>query len=122
MQEAWVSQAMSGKPGRIEDHTLSIAIRDDGPERVIQLFGELDRACVGTFNGQLQEAMRGPFRSVVVDLSGLDFIDSTGLGAIYWAVEDANSNGAKLGLLRGSASVERTIAMAGLDQLLPFLD
>jgi anti-anti-sigma factor len=66
--------------------------------------------------------MRGPFRSVVVDLSGLDFVDSTGLAAIYRAVEGPDANGTKVGLLRGSACVERTIAMAGLDRSLPFLD
>jgi anti-sigma B factor antagonist len=117
-----VAHARSGNPRTIKDHTLSIGIRDDGPERVIELFGELDLACVGTLNEQLQEAMDGRFQSVVLDLSGLDFIDSTGIEAIYRAVEDSNANGPKLGLRRGPAGVERTIAMTGLDQLLPFLD
>jgi anti-anti-sigma factor len=122
MQEAWVSQAMSGKLGRIEDHTLSIAISEDGPQRVIELFGELDAACVGTLNERLREAIHGECECVVVDLSGLDFIDSSGIAALYGAVEDSNANGTTLGVLRGPASVERILAMTGVDRLLPFLD
>jgi anti-anti-sigma factor len=64
--------------------------------------------------------MDGPLQSVIVDLSGLDFIDSCGITAIYRAVEASRANGTRLGLLRGSAEVERIFALTGLE--LPFLD
>lgn len=45
--------------------------------------GELDVARIGDFRVELSEAAaREPARSVVVDLSSVSFIDSSGLGAL----------------------------------------
>jgi len=114
----------STEPGgrRIEDGTLSIAVRDDGSERVIELFGELDAACVDTFREQVQAALADRSRAVVIDLSGLDFIDSVGIEVIYRANERSRANGGSLRLVRGSPNVERTLRLMGLDQSLPFVD
>src|SRR5262249_37522353 len=97
------ARAVSRETG--EGHTLSVSISDDGSERVVELFGELDAASVDTLIERLGEAMDGRFQTVIVDLSGLDFIDSCGIAAIYRAVEASRANGTRLGLLRGSAEV-----------------
>jgi anti-anti-sigma factor len=112
----------STEPGgrMIEDRTLSIAVRDDGSERVIELFGELDAACVDTFREEVQAALADRPRTVI-DLSGLDFIDSVGIEVIYRASEQSRANGG-LRLIRGSPNVERTLRLMGLDQSLPFVD
>ena len=116
-----MAQARSGKRKTIEDCTLSLSISDDGSERVIEPFGELDAACVGAFEEQLRDAIEGSER-VVIDLSGLDFIDSVGIEAIYRAVDPSAANGVELGVIRGSGAVERTFEVMGLDRSLPFLD
>jgi anti-anti-sigma factor len=106
----------------IEDRTLSIAVRDEGSERVIELFGELDAACVDTFREQVQAALADR-PSTVIDLSGLDFIDSVGIEVIYRASEQSRvDGGGALRLIRGSANVQRTLTLMGLDQSLPFID
>jgi anti-sigma B factor antagonist len=114
----------STEPGgrRIEDGTLSIAVRDEGSERVIELFGELDAACVDTFREQVQAGLADRSSSVVIDLSGLEFIDSVGIEVIYRASEESRANGSVLRLIRGSPNVERTFSLMGLDQSLPFVD
>jgi len=113
----------STEPGgrMIEDRTLSIAVRDEGSERVIELFGELDAACVDTFREQVERAL-ADHPSTVIDLSGLDFIDSVGIEVIYRASEQSRVDGGGLRLIRGSANVERTLRLMGLDQSLPFID
>jgi anti-anti-sigma regulatory factor len=59
-------------------------------------------------------------QSLAVDLSGLEFIDSTGVSAIYTAIDSSRVGGGKLGLLRGSP--ERTLKLMGVDTALPFFD
>jgi anti-anti-sigma factor len=74
-----VASAESDGRKMIEDRTLSMAVRESGSERMIELFGELDAACVDTFRQQVQAALADGSRAVVIDLSGLDFIDSVGI-------------------------------------------
>jgi anti-sigma B factor antagonist len=82
------------------------------------LIGELDLA-VGE---RVKEALRTATDShdgVVVDLSGLDFIDSSGLRVLVLALKYARAEGRELRLEpRVSPSVERVIGIAGLSNYL----
>lgn len=49
---------------------------------VIAPHGDLDIATMGDFREALGDAVRDGARTVVVDLSEVDFVDSSGLGAI----------------------------------------
>lgn len=49
---------------------------------IIAPHGDLDIASVGTFRAELAQAASQAEQDVVVDLSGVSFIDSSGLGAL----------------------------------------
>jgi anti-anti-sigma factor len=104
-----------------EDGTLSIVVREHGSERVIELVGELDQACAETFREQVQAALADPERTLVIDLSGLEFIDSVGVEVIYRASEQSRTNGNALRLIRPSTGVERTLRVMGLEDAMPLL-
>lgn len=53
---------------------------------------------------------------VVVDLRGLTFIDSTGLGVLVRAHQAAQEQGRRLGLVRGNGQVNRLLSLTGLDE------
>src|SRR4051795_1949268 len=61
---------------------------DGGGPTVVAPAGELDVANVAEFRADLADAARATTGDVIVDLSDVGFIDSTGLGAILELNED----------------------------------
>lgn len=88
--------------------------REDSPSgpAVITATGELDVYTAP----RLREALDAePAEAgLVVDLSGLDFIDSTGLGVIVATHQRLSDGGGRLALAIGSDRVERPFKLAGL--------
>ncbi len=85
----------------------------------IALMGELDLAYADALKAALDKALASDASSIVVDLSGLDFIDSSGLAAIAQA---CRGRGERIKLLRGPRRVHRVFEVTGLDQKLPFVE
>ncbi|HEY5194784.1 MAG TPA: STAS domain-containing protein [Solirubrobacteraceae bacterium] len=109
---------MSGhgpKPGGLEISSALV----DGAVRV-SLQGEFDLASTR----QVEERFaaideQGPAR-VVVDLSGLAFIDSSGLRVLLLADALASEHGYELVLLPGQEPVQRVFEMTGALDVLRF--
>jgi anti-anti-sigma factor len=105
---------------RRDDGVLAVEVYRDGDgTTVLQLYGEFDLASVATFEAGLApaEAELGP---LVVDLSGLEFIDSTGLSQLLAAHTRAESDGRELAFLKGPQSVEKILRLSGLNEILKF--
>jgi stage II sporulation protein AA (anti-sigma F factor antagonist) len=101
-----------------EDAPLSVvATVDDGVARVT-LQGELDLDRAGAVAAQLADLAGQGATSVVVDASGLNFIDSSGLRALLSAREQLEAAGASLQLTDLSPAVERVLEMTGTRTLL----
>ena len=106
----------------LEDTLAVETYRDGDGAMVLQLFGEFDLASVSTFEEELAGAEAEAVGPLVIDLSALEFIDSTGLGLLLAAHRRAEDNGRELVLLRGQPSVEKILRITGLDQILRFAD
>ena len=112
----------SEQRGRREDGTLAVeTYRDGDGTTVLQLYGEFDLASAPTFEAELTRAQSevGP---LVIDLSGLDFIDSTGISQLLAAHTRAEGEGRELAFLNGSPPVDRVLRLTGLDEILMFAD
>jgi anti-anti-sigma factor len=59
---------------------------------------------------------------IVLDLEELEFLDVTGVGAIYRAGRRSSMNGNRLQITRGSGAVARIFALCELDRRLPLTD
>ena len=93
------------------------AERSDG-EVVVAITGEVDIATAPRLWERLEaEILTGPSR-VVLDLSGLGFIDSTGLTVIIRAHKRLGCAGATLVLRSPTPPVARVLTVSGLDQVL----
>jgi anti-anti-sigma factor len=80
--------------------------------RVVALRGELDAST----SGELADHLVGPPGSlVVVDLLGLTFVDSSGLGAIHAARRKVLADGGNLVVCRPKPAVLRVLEITGLD-------
>lgn len=103
-------------PARLDvrrvDHPLGV---------VLTLVGELDLATVRVLQERLDHAMRGK-AAVVIDLSRLRFIDSSGLDLLVRAERYLRDAGVQLGLVRGPRAVHRVFALTSLDSHFEFCD
>jgi anti-sigma B factor antagonist len=87
----------------------------------IRLSGELDLGCSMQLKHTLREAVATQ-RLIVVDLTGLAFMDSTGLHAIIDADNRARLRGSKLVLVRGPAQIDRLFELVGVSDRLQIVD
>jgi anti-sigma B factor antagonist len=101
---------------------LLIGVRSEGERVVLRLDGELDLASVPTLERALQDATLEPAVEIVLDLRGLEFIDSTGLRAILLHDKRSAEGGRRFALVRGPEQVQRLMRMTGVDEHLRIID
>jgi anti-sigma B factor antagonist len=106
----------------IELGELDMSSQRDGATHTICLFGELDLATAGDVERELKRVEATDARSIVLDLSGLTFIDSTGLHLILKADVRSRADSCRLTLLRGPKRVQRVFVLSGIERQLPFVD
>lgn len=102
------------------EFTLSLSY--DDAVFSIELFGELDLTAAPELEAVIQRAEGSKAREIVVDLSGLEFIDSSGIAVLIAAARRSRSNEGRLRFLRGTGQVEQVMSLCGLHERLPFLD
>ena len=99
----------------------SIAITQDGDTVTAALAGDFDMQATFTVEPALERALETPgLRRIELDLRGLDFIDSTGIGVIIRLDREARGRGVQLRLRRGPRPVHRVFEKSGLADALPF--
>jgi anti-anti-sigma factor len=91
-----------------------------GESVVVRLGGEFDLACEEHFDRVLESLAAGS-KPIVVDLSELSFIDSSGLRALLRAWKRCEAAGASLTLTPGTGQVSQAMALTGADELLPIV-
>jgi anti-sigma B factor antagonist len=106
----------------IEAGKLTITSEREGVVHSITLSGELDLATVPRLQDELERVEASDARSIIVDLSGLSFIDSAGIRLIITAEERSRVDSNRLVLLKAPASVQRVFQLTALEDQLPFAD
>jgi anti-anti-sigma factor len=103
-------------------NSLGLEVEDRGRDGVytLVLSGELDVASLATFEAAMSRLYVDGTIAITLDLSGLRFIDSSGLGAIIHAGKLCERHGYGFSLLPGPRSVQRLFELTGLLDLLPF--
>ena len=101
---------------------LSIDSQRDGDVVLISLQGELDLASAPDLERELHEAEAAGPRRVTIDLSGLGFMDSTGLQALLRARERATGGSYELTLRRGPHQVQRVFELTRTVEAFSFDD
>lgn len=81
---------------------------------VFELSGGLDIATSPTVRAALLEASQRGDHRLIVDLSNVDFLDSTGLGALIGAQRRAKEFGGDVRLVVGEGQIARLLRITGL--------
>jgi anti-sigma B factor antagonist len=84
--------------------------------------GELDMSSVPILEAKLREALESGGRRLVVDLRGLEFMDSTGLTLLTRWGREAERDGYDLALVRGDDRVHRLFELTTMVRFFTFLE
>jgi anti-sigma B factor antagonist len=103
---------------------FSVTVSRDGDRVTVALQGELDMAVTDRLRTAIEQAEDGDGdgKLLVLDMSQLDFIDSTGLEAVLHAARRSAEAGGRLIVSRPSRYVRRLLELTAIDQSLDVVD
>lgn len=101
-----------GPPGFVYD------VRADEGVAVIFAHGDIDLANTGEIERGVDEVLRtNRISALILDLTAVEFIDSTGLRMLWEVRQRAQDAGAKLVLRTPSAAVMRLLRLTGMHRI-----
>ena len=101
---------------------LTVRSDRDGVVHTICVEGELDLGNAERLERELARVEATDVLSIILDLSGLTFIDSTGVRLLLSAHARSRADSDRLALLRGPAAVQRVFELTGILDRLRFAD
>jgi anti-sigma B factor antagonist len=119
VRRSWYSERGSGPVVDVDFRVEVVPERD-----VVRVCpaGELDLATVGMLRAELEELQRAGFRRLVLDLSGITFIDSSGLHLVVEVDAASAADGVEFGIVAGPPPVHRAFEITRLAHTLPFAE
>ena len=88
----------------------------------VALTGELDIASAPKLEEEVRRLESQGRTLIVLDLRGLEFMDSSGLRALVAADSRARERGARLVIVRGDERIQRVLRITRLDERLEIVD
>jgi anti-anti-sigma factor len=99
------------------DHALSLSVSQPAAGSwIVELAGDLDIASVADFSAKLEAMTTESPVHVVLELSQLRFIDSSGLNALVVSTREIESKGGSLVVAAPSTYVGRVFDLVRLDE------
>jgi anti-sigma B factor antagonist len=87
----------------------------------VAIDGEFDMAATFAVEPALERALQAPdLRRFTLDLSGLTFIESVGIGVVIRLAAELEARGVELRIVPGPRHVHRVFTSTGMAQVLPF--
>jgi anti-anti-sigma factor len=96
---------------------ISIQVHTEGDLYLISLVGELDMSNTEALDAELQRAEESSAGRIVLDLSGLEFIDSSGLELLVIA-RRRSDDADRFRIRPGRDQVTRLLALTRIDEFL----
>ncbi|MFF3505472.1 STAS domain-containing protein [Streptomyces sp. NPDC003247] len=96
---------------------LSITDRNAATGPVVHVAGDLDHTHATALRQRVERLTLRPGQRLVVDLTGLEFCDSSGITALLAARQHALAAGADLVLAAVPSNTLRILAIVGLDRV-----
>ena len=98
----------------MERPELSISVRHEPSEAVVKLVGEIDLSTVGRLSSTLGDVLAEPPPRVVLDMGGVTFCDSQGLGTLVVLSRKATMAQSCLVLINVGDFLLRVLDITGL--------
>ena len=101
------------------EQAFQIAESQTGGIPVVAAFGEIDVATAPPLRDRLQALIAGGSPTVVVDLLGVTFLDSTALGVLVGALKRCREGGGDLPLVITEPRLLKVFEITGLTGVFP---
>ena len=93
-------------------------VREDSGYSVVALSGDVDLSSSPQARGAILKALNAGDH-VLIDLSGVEYIDSSGVACLVEGYQLARSRGQRFGLVGVSENAMSVLALARLDKVFP---
>jgi anti-sigma B factor antagonist len=101
------------------DMNLMVEPRESGDWTVLELQGEIDLYTAPKLKEQIADLVGQGRTRLVVNLSGVAFLDSTGLGVLIGGLKRCREQGGSLALAGPGEPVRKVLTITGLDKVFP---
>ncbi|MGC8861938.1 MAG: STAS domain-containing protein [Armatimonadota bacterium] len=101
---------------------LGIEIRKNGKITVIQLAGELDAYTASRFREVMVEAIEDGGENLIVSMGDVEYIDSSGLGALVGGLKRVSERKGKIVVVRPRPQVRKVFEITGLEKVFPLFE
>src|SRR5690625_937490 len=97
---------------------LSIDTVKENNQMIVHVSGEVDIYTTPDLQKQLMEVTKQKGQAVVVDLSEVNYMDSTGIGVFISTLKTTNENDSHLKLVNLQSQVMRLFDITGLNEII----
>ncbi len=98
---------------------LSVTSRQNGEHTVVSVVGEIDVYTAPRLREHLDALVVSDRPRLVVDLGGVDFLDSTGLGVLVGTMNQVRARQGSLALVCAHEKVLKVFRITGLTKIFP---
>ncbi len=98
---------------------LQITVRKRGCVAVVELAGELDAYTSSRFREIMIESIEGGSANLIVSMLGVEYIDSSGLGALVGGLKRASERQGRIYILCDQPQVRKVFEITGLEKVFP---
>ncbi|MBV9806354.1 MAG: STAS domain-containing protein [Solirubrobacterales bacterium] len=99
-----------------------VDIRISRRATTVTISGELDLLSAPALERALERLPESEAELIIVDLRGLEFMDSTGLHLLVQAQQKAHESGRRFALIKGGEQVQRLFELTGVTENLTIVD
>jgi anti-sigma B factor antagonist len=101
---------------------LKVTTRSQGDHTVISVTGEIDLYTAPKLQSELMTALDSSPVRLIVDMSGVEFCDSTGINVLLAAHRQARERGGELQLAGPGSATRKVLQVTGLESVFTVLD
>lgn len=98
---------------------LTVTSRQEGARTVITVNGEIDVYTAPSLRERLNELVSAGQYDLVVDMGGVEFLDSTGLGVLVGGLKRVRSHEGTLRLVCAQEKILKVFRITGLTKVFP---
>jgi len=97
---------------------FALSVQPDRDRVRVIAIGEIDLVSAPLLAAQIKDLWVAGWTDVTADLSGVTFLDSTGVHVLVTARNDAIGRGAGFSVTNGNAAVSQVLRICGVEELL----
>jgi len=97
--------------------SFTVSIRQEGQVSLIDVSGRLSSFEIGTLRDAIQELLKKGRKSILLNLSGLEYLDSSGIGGLARVYVTVVKQGGEMKVVGLTPMVEEVLKITHLSQI-----